>query len=120
MDCYAHTLPDRPKAEWEPLCKHLELVARIAHSFGAHLLADGSAAAFARALGLLHDAGKYAQAFQEYLSMPNGRRGQVDHSTAGAVYALERYKDHAGWMLAYAVAVTMPGFLTVGEGRGAA
>ncbi|WP_244434008.1 DEAD/DEAH box helicase, partial [Azospirillum sp. B506] len=28
----------------------------------------------------------------------------MDHSTAGAIYALERYKDHAGWMLAYAVA----------------
>ncbi|MDQ2105608.1 CRISPR-associated endonuclease Cas3'' [Azospirillum isscasi] len=104
MDWYAHTLPNRAKADWEPLRKHLELVAQTAHGFGAHLIADGSAAAFARTLGLLHDAGKYAQAFQDYLSTLKGKRRRVDHSSAGAVYALERYKDHAGWMLAYAVA----------------
>lgn len=117
MDWYAHTLPDRPKAEWERLRKHLELVAQVAQGFGAHLLADGSAAAFARTLGLLHDAGKYAQAFQEYLSTPNGRRGQVDHSTAGAVYALERYEGQAGWMLAYAVAGHHAGLPDGGAGE---
>lgn len=76
--------------------KHLELVEPVAHGVGAQLLADGSAADFARALGLLHDSGKYAQAFQDYPSTSNGRRGRVDHPTAGAVYALERYKDQTG------------------------
>ncbi|MBP2316277.1 CRISPR-associated endonuclease Cas3'' [Azospirillum soli] len=104
MHWYAHTLPARPKAEWEPLRSHLELVAHQAESFGA-VLPEAGAAVFARALGLLHDAGKYAPAFQDYLETADEKRkGRVDHSSAGAVYAVERYPGAAGWMLAYAVA----------------
>lgn len=102
MDWYAHT-PKIPGAPWEPLREHLLRVAAKAEGF-ASLLFPGSrwAGVWARALGLLHDAGKYADAFQRLLK---DEKGRVDHSTAGAVFALERYgdKNPAGWLLAYAV-----------------
>lgn len=103
---YAHTRDGRPEADWEPLGFHLGLVADRAEAFGAEVLPSGAAAPLARALGLLHDAGKYAPAFQHYLSeAAQGRRGaRVDHSSAGAVYAVERYPGDWGWLLAYAVA----------------
>lgn len=102
MPCYAHTLGER-KEDWEPLREHLLRVAARAEGFAA-ALRPGGAGAFGRALGLLHDAGKYAEAFQRYLDSADGR-GRVDHSSAGAVLALERYgRSLPGWLLAYAVA----------------
>lgn len=53
-----------------------------------------------RALGLLHDAGKVSDAFQRRLT---GDVRRVDHSTAGAKLAVERY-DSAGILMAYALA----------------
>ncbi|WP_114859323.1 CRISPR-associated endonuclease Cas3'' [Azospirillum brasilense] len=103
MAWYAHT-PKMPGDPWEPLREHLLRVAARAEGFAAVLFPGSDwAGAWARALGLLHDAGKYAEAFQRLL---NGENIRVDHSTAGAVLALERYgKDSpVGWLLAYAVA----------------
>ncbi|SMH57373.1 CRISPR-associated endonuclease Cas3'' [Azospirillum agricola] len=103
MDWYAHT-PKIPGAPWEPLREHLLRVAARAEGFASVLFPESRwAGAWARALGLLHDAGKYADAFQSLLKDGKGR---VDHSTVGAVFALERYGDRsaAGWLLAYAVA----------------
>ena len=39
---YAHTLPDRPEAEWEPLATHLQCVSDRAKTFAAAFGADDS------------------------------------------------------------------------------
>lgn len=46
--------------------------------------------------GWLHDAGKYSQKFQKYIRDPNGKRGSVDHATAGAIllYDFSRGDQH--------------------------
>ncbi len=58
-----------------------------------------------RALGLLHDIGKVAQAYLAYISAPpeDGRKGP-DHSTAGAREAQKLYGPAMGRILAYAIA----------------
>ena len=48
---------------------------------------------------MLHDLGKYTQAFQRRLE----GKGRVDHSTAGAKVAVERY-GRIGKMLAFCIA----------------
>lgn len=83
--------------EWQSLADHLSGVADLASSFAAKLgLQDQG-----ELLGLLHDLGKYSQAFQAYLKSATGQlnqdededwvdakslRGKVDHSTAGAQF----------------------------------
>ena len=114
MEYYAHTKAG-PESTWEPLRRHLELVA---HGEGDFPGAAGFAAAFGArewglAAGLLHDVGKYASAFQKYLRQtarlpdddPQRKklRGSVDHSTAGAVWA-DRHLAPFGEMLAYCLA----------------
>ncbi len=83
----------------QDLCDHLESVARLA---GAHAGKIGLGP-YGELLGLLHDFGKYSAEFQKYITDalkkndpdfnpdededfvdPAGRRGKVDHSTAGA------------------------------------
>ena len=54
-----------------------------------------------RVAGLLHDLGKYTREFQDRLS---GGRKRVNHSTAGAMVAIERYPEHLGKILAYCIA----------------
>lgn len=95
---YAHSLKDRPIAEWELISVHLNEVGRAtgdrAEKFGC-----GS---MGLVLGLLHDFGKFKFAFQRYLHDPTvtGK----GHSTAGAVYAFRRLPDLFGRILAHAVA----------------
>ena len=104
MVVYAHTRPDRPPSEWEPLEAHAQEVAALAESF-----CEGFAPGFGRALGWLHDAGKYQPAFQEYLlhdseaydeSRPNG----VRHSIVGALFAARVCAATAGQLLAWPIA----------------
>ncbi|MCI5132712.1 MAG: CRISPR-associated endonuclease Cas3'', partial [Candidatus Electrothrix sp. EH2] len=63
-------------------------------------------------LGLLHDAGKYSKAFQDYIKSATGMlnpdrddrdneyvdaralKGKIDHSTAGAQWIWQRFKDY--------------------------
>lgn len=52
--CYAHSLPGRPEDTWEPLEIHARAVAERAAAFADMF----GWAEVARALGLLHDAGK--------------------------------------------------------------
>ena len=111
---YAHTLPRRPRGEWEPLQDHAR---RVAEGFEGCPGAGGFAEAFGarevgRLLGLWHDLGKYSDAFQDYLlSSEHGGsgdphraevRGRVDHSTAGAQHAASR--GMLGGLLAYCIA----------------
>ena len=97
MTYYAHTLSGRPEAEWEPLARHLAEVERDAATHGDRF----GAAALAGVAGRLHDAGKYATEFQARL---RGSAQPADHSTAGAVWAIQRLHRIWGRVLAHVVA----------------
>jgi CRISPR-associated endonuclease/helicase Cas3 len=89
---------------WQSLEEHLHGVGSLASGFAAKLgLQDAGLL-----LGLLHDLGKYSQAFQAYLKSATGEfnqdedeewvdaaslKGKVDHSTAGAQFVWQRLSD---------------------------
>ncbi len=76
----------------EPLDKHLAEVAALAERF-----ADAfGAGAWGRAVGYLHDAGKYRRSFQRYL---NKQGPSPNHASAGAALAVERYGVLFGTLL---------------------
>lgn len=63
--------------------------------------------------GLWHDLGKYRPVFQDYIRTRSGFEkenahiegtGRVDHSTAGAVHAVDELGEGAGRLLAYLIA----------------
>lgn len=110
---YAHTLPNRPEAEWELLDRHLAVVAEGDGSFpGAAGFAEGfGAKELARLAGLWHDLGKYAKQFQTYLRDSVGR---VDHSTAGALHAMRRFNTGVGRTLALIIAGHHAGLADLG------
>src|ERR1035438_2786759 len=104
MILYAHTRPDRPPSEWEPIETHAKTVAALAESF-----CEGFAPGFGQALGWLHDAGKYQPAFQQYLqndseaydeTKPDG----VPHSIVGAWLAAKTCTACVGQLLAWPIA----------------
>jgi CRISPR-associated endonuclease/helicase Cas3 len=110
---YAHSKPGRPPDEWQPLADHLRQVAEKAAEFAG---AFGSGE-WGCAAGWLHDLGKAASAFQGYLRRANELddgdydAGQVNHSSAGALLAVEHWHgpdrsspDVIGKTLAYLVA----------------
>jgi CRISPR-associated endonuclease/helicase Cas3 len=85
----------------QELCEHLEGVADLAKTH-AGKIGMGN---YGELLGLLHDVGKYSSEFQKYITDalkkddpqfnpdededfedPAGRKGQIDHSTAGAQF----------------------------------
>src|SRR5436309_8756451 len=80
---YAHSGPSRDC--WEPLREHLSDVAERARSFAAAFGA-GEEAYLA---GLLHDLGKYSDAFTRRLE---GREAGLDHWSLGAWAALARFQ----------------------------
>ncbi|MBA4418155.1 MAG: CRISPR-associated helicase/endonuclease Cas3 [Syntrophus sp. (in: bacteria)] len=103
---YAHSLPGRPKEEWQQLEEHLKNVAGVAKGFAE----DFGAGEWGYLAGLWHDLGKYSQEFQarlQNLSDPDAhieaKPGRPDHSTAGAQHAYNMLKDK-GKMIAYAIA----------------
>ena len=94
---YAHSGASEDREHWHRLSEHLEGTGARAAGF----LDTVGGAEFARVAGLLHDLGKYTQEFQDRLS---GGRKRVNHSTAGARIAVERYGKHLGKMLAFCIA----------------
>lgn len=88
------------------------------HLVGVAVLAAGHAQPFgaedwAHLAGLWHDLGKYRPAFQSYIRHASGfdienahieGAGRVDHSTAGAVHAVDKLGEGAGRLLAYLIA----------------
>jgi CRISPR-associated endonuclease/helicase Cas3 len=100
---FAHSLPDRPIEDWEPLSHHLTAVGNRAAEFAE---AFGWKEA-ARVAGRLHDIGKCSAAFQAYIRRAregDERTRGPDHSTAGARVAAETYGEKLGRILAFAIA----------------
>lgn len=94
---FAHSLRGRPEEEWQTLEDHLNATADHAESF-AWSFAPG----FGRLAGLWHDAGKYQRAFQDYIRKdPDAHVSlRVDHSTVGALIAVERKSPLIGFAIA--------------------
>ena len=93
---FAHSAESADRERWHLLPVHLHDTAERAAAFlDAVGLAD-----FGRALGLLHDLGKYTLKFQRRLE----GGGRVDHAVAGAKVAIERYGNTLGKMLAFCIA----------------
>jgi CRISPR-associated endonuclease/helicase Cas3 len=104
MVAYAHTRPNRPRSEWEPLEAHAEAVGLLAESF-----CERFAPGFGLALGWLHDAGKYQPAFQQYLrndseAYDESQNAGVPHSIVGAWFAAKYSTAHIGQLLAWPIA----------------
>ena len=107
---YAHSKKDcTPEDGWQHLDDHLQEVADKAGT-SARLFESEE---WARAAAWLHDFGKCAPAFQAYLLRQNGlddsgydetRMRCVNHSSAGAALAIEKFGPLAGKVLAYLVA----------------
>ena len=95
--CYAHSAENRPESDWQTLKNHAENVAALAAQFAEPF----GAADIARYTGLLHDLGKYSAPFQLRLA---GSPQRVDHATAGARIAIERWGKSIGKMMAYCIA----------------
>jgi CRISPR-associated endonuclease/helicase Cas3 len=74
---FAHRREDDERENWQPLIEHLTKTAELARTYGE----DANVAELAYIAGLMHDLGKYSDAFQKRLT---GEGPRVDHSTAGA------------------------------------
>ena len=95
---YAHTDADGRLEHGQLLVDHLKAVAEKAAGFAAPV----GASDWARVAGLLHDAGKASDAFQQRLA---GAPIKVDHATAGAQLASRVYSANGiGRLLAFAIA----------------
>ncbi|MEO1041452.1 MAG: CRISPR-associated endonuclease Cas3'' [Pseudomonadota bacterium] len=90
---YAHSYEGLPEERWQLLSEHLNGVASLAGRGTFH-------SDICHTLGLLHDLGKYTEGFQARL---RNDPKKVDHSTAGAQLACERY-GLLGQLMAYALA----------------
>lgn len=93
---YAHSIPNEEKSAWQSLESHLNAVGRMATARAERF----GAGPWGEAAGLLHDLGKYTEPFQRRLE---GSPARVDHSTAGAHVAIEKYPQ-LGPLLAYLIA----------------
>ncbi|NLT35921.1 MAG: CRISPR-associated endonuclease Cas3'' [Gaiellales bacterium] len=117
---YAHTLPNRPPEEWQPLGDHLLNVAELAGTFAAAFGAEE----WGHIVGQWHDLGKFADAFQAYLAA-NGdyhsaeaesadtncaAAAKMDHTSAGAQHAVS-VAGIPGHLLAYPIAGHHAGLL---------
>lgn len=87
---------------------HLEDVAELAATFAAAFGSED----WARASGLWHDLGKFREKFQQYIKSVSGydaeahiegAPGRVDHSTVGAIHAIEKL-GLQGRIIAYLIA----------------
>ena len=97
MNYYAHSHDGVEKKEWHLLSTHLKETGIKAASF----LDAVGCADLGMVAGLLHDLGKYSSEFQSRLT---GNPTRVNHSTAGARIAIERYGEGSGKLLAFCIA----------------
>lgn len=90
MTYIAHRKEDSD--EIQTVSAHCEDVAKLSFELGKH----AGMSAMGKLAGLLHDAGKYAPSFQQYISGEGGyRRGEIDHAFCGARYLCE-FADRKG------------------------
>ena len=105
----AHVRQDR-NGIWHEhmLNEHLSEVSNLAGKFAKSFDSED----WASLAGLWHDLGKYSTEFQKYIKTVSGYDAQahiegasgcVDHSTAGAIYAVRQFATH-GRILAYLIA----------------
>ena len=109
MTVFAHSVEGKAEDNWEPLVHHLSAVsekaALFAQTFGC--------AAPAAVMGLMHDIGKCARTYQEYIRRPRdagGPRGP-DHSSAGAREVRNLYGKEFGRMMAFGIAAHHAGLM---------
>lgn len=90
--------------------EHLEGTAKLASVFAGKVGLSG----IGELMGMLHDFGKYSNAFQSYIKSAEGiiepddeeyveaarNRGKIDHSTAGAQYIWKNKGDSPIWQIA--------------------
>ena len=99
---YAHSAQDKlgnplPYEHWQTLQNHATNVGNLAAAFAQVFGADEIACY----IGLLHDLGKYSLPFQKRLK---GEAKSVDHATAGAKIAVERWGNAIGKLMAFCIA----------------
>ena len=114
LSYYAHSAQDKlgnllPYEHWQTLQSHSvnvgEMAAEFARVFGAQEIACQT--------GQLHDLGKYSEAFNRRLH----GGPPVDHATAGAKIAVERWGNVIGKLMAFCIAGHHAG-LANGSGEG--
>jgi len=114
LSYYAHSAQDElgnllPYEHWQTLQSHLvnvgEIAAEFARVFGAQEIAYQT--------GKLHDLGKYSEPFNQRLH----GGPSVDHATAGAKIAVERWGNVIGKLMAFCIAGHHAG-LANGNGEG--
>lgn len=96
LQYYGHSGSFEDKSDWQLLKDHLTGVATLAAKFSASF--GGSDTAYIASL--LHDIGKYSNAFQNRLE---GSSEKVDHTSAGAQEAVRIYGKTWGILLAYII-----------------
>lgn len=103
MNYFAHSGRETNQSDWQRLDDHALCVARRAAGFATPMGLERAA----YLAGLLHDLGKYTQAFQARLS---GSKEQVDHSTAGAAHVVDLAKKASNdWLMAQLIAYCILG-----------
>ncbi|GAB1232782.1 CRISPR-associated helicase Cas3' [Ferrigenium sp. UT4] len=99
-----------PDGQWieHLLDEHLQAVAELAARFASVFNSQD----WAQLAGLWHDLGKFREKFQRYIKSVSGydaeahiegAPGRVDHSTAGAIHAIEKLGS-SGRIIAYLIA----------------
>jgi len=100
---FAHSIQGKTPQDWQTLEEHLRKTAQSA----ARLANKFNCSEWGYLAGLWHDLGKYSREFQEYLHTSHQgepvSKGHIDHSTAGAIYAVQNLKD-PGIFLSYIIA----------------
>lgn len=86
MTLYAHSGVQSDKSDWQTLEDHLKSVGDLAAKFSKPF----GVSAWARAAGVLHDAGKARCAFQLRL---DNKHPPIDHSIVGARLAMSYYPN---------------------------
>ena len=124
---YAHSKDDQPREDWQKLDVHLKNVAQTASVFSK----DFCSSDWAWNAGRLHDLGKTADEFQAYLLRENGLddkeydgigAGRINHSSAGAAFAMEVFGPQIGLTYAYLVSghhAGLPDYYSSETGRAA-
>lgn len=102
---FGHSREGVGKSEWQCLKDHLVNTANLAADFGR----DAGVAELAYVAGLMHDIGKYSEAFQSRLE---GSKRRVDHSTAGAREIVALFKDQSQKIFAEILAYCIAGHHT--------